>query len=73
VAAAQHEAGFYFWVMIGLTLTAVILLLVVLPSMFEDFSPGLKGTFRFLIAIGLVVLGNIGGGYLLTTLGRHLK
>jgi len=73
VASAQHEGGFYFWVMIGLSTTAFITLLVVLPSMSKELPPGLRGTLRSLVALGLVILGNIGGGYLLISFGRHLK
>lgn len=73
VTAAQHAATIDLWMLIGLTLSALTIVLAVLPPIFEDLSSGLKGTARFLIAIGLVVLGNIGGAYLLITLGRHLK
>ena len=69
----QHAAIIYLWALLGLTLIAVTIVLTILPPICEDFSLGLKGIARFLIAIGIVVLGNIGRAYLLVTLGRHLK
>jgi hypothetical protein len=73
VKTAQHAATIYLWALIGLILIAVTIVLTILPPICEDFSPGLKGIARFLIAIGIVALGNIGGGYLLMSIGRHLK
>jgi hypothetical protein len=73
VKTAQHVGTIYLWALIGLTLIVVTIVLTILPPICEAFSPGLKGIARFLIAIGVVVLGNVGGGYLLITLGRHLK
>jgi hypothetical protein len=73
VRTAQHAGTIDLWVLIGLTLIAVTIVLSILPPICEGFSPGLKGIARFLIAIGVVLLGNVGGGYLLIALGRHLK
>lgn len=73
VNAAQHSGIFYLWGLTGLTVAALTIAVIVLPPILEEHSAGVRETARFLIAIGLVVVGNIGGAYLLTILGRHLK
>ena len=56
VKEADAKAEFWGWVLLGLVAGAIIVATVLIPPIkSEDFSPGFKGTLRFLLAILLVV------------------
>ena len=73
VNTATHQATLYFWAFLGLVTITTATVAVILPPFLEHLSAGVKGTLRFTIALGMVILANIGGGYLLVKIGEHFK
>jgi len=73
VSTASHLATAWLWGFVVFAMTSFGVALAVLPRRFENFSPGLRGSIRIMVALIIVAAGTAAIGSLLVTIGHHIR